>query len=173
LDDSTQKESRGLLSGGDYLDSAFQSQLISQSVNSSVNLSLESLDLNESAKQFVGLGKKIDRIGEDADCLVEKGYVPGIQIPSSVSKKSRKVCSHFLQQSTNPPSITNGELPEKIMLVLNATDNAINEWVSVSYPLPYPIPDCNLSLFEKYFDTLPAGTLGGSAGLYIKPRKTA
>jgi hypothetical protein len=152
------KESRGLLSGRDYLDTAFQSQLISQSVNSSVNVSLESLDLNESAKQFVGLGKKIDRIGEDvADCLVEKGYVPGIQIPSSVSKKSRKVSS-----------ITNGELPEKIMQVfmsvLNATDdeikswgstvrmdrtrayNAINEWVSVSYPLPYPIPDCNLSL---------------------------
>jgi hypothetical protein len=117
--------------------------------------------------------------------------------------------------------ITNGELPEKIMQVfmsvLNATDdeikswgstvrmdrtrayNAINEWVSVSYPLPYPIPDCNLSLFEKYFDTLPAGTkslktffetfkgvrkrkvlkyscflsffLGGSAGLYIEPGK--
>jgi hypothetical protein len=36
--------------------------------------------------------------------------------------------------------------------------NAINDWDSVSYPLPFPIPDCNLSMFAKYFDTLPADT---------------
>ena len=65
--------------------------------------SLESMDLNESSAQFVGLVKKIDTMGEEvaaevADSLRTHGYIPGLLAPSSVPKKARvmKVCINFL-----------------------------------------------------------------------------
>ena len=39
----------------------------------------------------------------------------------------------------------------------NRVFNAVNGWVFLVYCLPYPLPECTISLFEKFYRSLPAG----------------